>query len=149
VGYLLLLTEALGLLERRKEYLADLDAVRVAGTDGALETLDTLISLSSVETAMTRAVLGREPDLWGTIGSAMRSLSQQARLHRRTLPPERRARVGDSHPAAQLRVRLVQSWPRHEAAVRRSSPAWDLIDRELAPALPGLAREVADRVKHR
>ena len=133
---------------RRRELLADLDAVRAAGTDGALDLLDMLVSSVSIETAMRRAVLRADrPDMWETIREHMATVTPEERIRRRAAAAAEDSRVDDSHPADHLRIRLVESWPRMTPAVDVARHDWAAIDAELAPALAPAARSAADLVR--
>lgn len=147
-SYLVVLTLVNAAPHRRRELLADLDAVRAAGTDGALDLLDMLVSSVSIETAMRRAVLRSDrPDMWETIREHMATVTPEVRVRRRAAAAAEDSRVDDSHPADHLRIRLVETWPRMTPAVDVARHDWAAIDAELAPALAPAARSATDLVR--
>lgn len=129
---------------RRAEYYADALAVQIAGTDAAIEHLETLVLAEPVSTAVHR---------WLRVGadvSMLQAEAQEAReRHRRE---QRRAEqrsirsesdVLAEHPAPGRRLRVVRSWP-----VLGSSPVvaevdHAAIDAQLAPAYRRVGRALA------
>jgi hypothetical protein len=135
---------------RRQEMLADLDAARVAGTDGALELLDTILAKLSVETSISSAAVdGRRPDMWHVVTERLAARGPEERSRARATATSERTRVDASHPATTLRIRLVDGRPWEAPAVVPDAAEWGAIDRELARPLEAAAKAIGERIRYR
>ncbi len=76
---------------RRQEHFADLDAIRVGGSAGALALLDTLLAYNSVTTAITRAAA--HPDRPDVLADRSRADGGDSGDRGRTPTAGRRARA--------------------------------------------------------
>ncbi len=148
MGYLFLLACLNAPAHQRQEYLADLDAARAAGTDGALEMLDVLVREPTATTAITRAAVspGR-PDLWAELSADLADLTEQDLERLRAHAATDSSRIDDTHPATALRVRLLRGRPPEAPAVVLDPDVQDAVDAELAPALALAAKEAGERVR--
>jgi heat shock protein HtpX len=135
---------------RRQEMLADLDSARVAGTDGALELLDTTLAQMSVETSISSAAVdGRRPDLWHVVTERLAARGPEQRARARASAASERTRIDARHPATTLRIRLLEGRPWEAAAVVPDEAEWAAIDRELARPLEAAAKAIGERIRYR
>ncbi len=149
MAYLIVIAWINAPARQRQEYLADLDAARAGGSDGALALLDVLLSEPRVETAMTRAAVSPDrPDMWAMVSADMAALSQEDVLRRRSAPPMQASRIDDSHPATPLRIRLLASRPAESAAVVMDAEMQAAVDAELGPALNLAAKQAGQLIRY-
>jgi Zn-dependent protease with chaperone function len=135
---------------RRQEYLADLDAISVAGSQGAIALFDTVLARKSVDAAITRSATRPDrPDVWQTVAAQMTATPAIEVERRRRAAVLERSRTDDSHPRTALRLRLVEQRPPGEPTVWCDAGTWQQIDRELAPAMAKAGRVVTDVVRYR
>jgi Zn-dependent protease with chaperone function len=134
---------------QRQEYLADLDAVRAAGSEGAVGLFDVLLNVDTVSTAMTRAAVHPErPDMWDTVAAALAEQPHHFVEGRRRHSAMKSRRINDSHPATHLRIRLVQAREQMPATVVLDTAWSHAIDRELEPGMTLAAKRIGDRVRY-
>jgi heat shock protein HtpX len=148
-SYLWLIRKANGPASQRREYLADVDAARAAGTAGALRMLDVLLAEPAVSTAMTRAAVSPDrPDLWQTVRGDLAELDDDSFRRRRSGAQAERNRIDDSHPATVLRIQLLQTLPEETARVAVDAERSAAIDVELAVPLAAAAAAAADQIRY-
>jgi hypothetical protein len=135
---------------RRQEMLADLDSARVAGTDGALDLLDTTLARLNVETSMASAAVdGRRPDLWAVVTQRLAARGPQERESARRAAASERTRIDASHPATTLRIRLISVRPWEPGTITLDREQWATIDAELAKPLATAAKAIGERIRYR
>jgi hypothetical protein len=135
---------------RRQEMLADLDSARVAGTDGALELFDTLLSRLNVETAIASAAVdGRRPDLWDVVTARLAARGDEERTRARAAAAGDRTRIDAGHPVTTLRIRLIEGRPWEPAAVAPDAGQWAAVDKEMAGPLASAAKAIGERIRYR
>ena len=129
------------------ETYADALAVRLAGTDGAAETLRALLFEREALAALQRcaATGSNDPEQWRA--AAARSLARmEHRLHVMTqLSLRMEASAYATHPPAGMRVRVVDSWPHRDAMVEIPSGELALADAELARFYRSAGRLLVER----
>ncbi|MGW5237562.1 M48 family metallopeptidase [Monashia sp. NPDC004114] len=131
VGLLLVFERLAAVESQRREYLADLNAARVAGTDATVRLFASVTNLAGLHTLAGAAVRRRE-DPFAVLeqvaarpaltGSEVEAARQRARAAER--------RWDDTHPPDDLRMSLL--------LVRPVSPSTAVLD-----AMPGAVRELA------
>jgi heat shock protein HtpX len=146
-GYLFLIDRINATSSRRQEYLADLDAAQVGGSEGAIAMLDVLLVQDAAEAAMTRAAVRSDrPDMWEQLRSDVAE-RHGGRLARRRTESAQRSRADSTHPKTTLRIDLLESRPRVPAGVVVDSGTWRLLDAELEAALVLAARRAGDEIR--
>lgn len=124
---------AIGLRDhQRAEYLADLRATDIAGTDGSAKLTQALVLDRAVMTIVGYAAETHPPEQWRELvenfvqhnPDAMRQYGQLSR---------RQTTLWDSHPPSGLRASIVQQWPRQEGKLILHDKASQQVDTELAP----------------
>lgn len=148
VGYLVAITWVNAPARQRQELLADLDALRAAGTEGAIDLLDVLLAEPAAATAMTRAVARSTcADMWQEVSASVAlSTLDPEQLREHASSPD--TRIDDAHPATRLRLQLVQSRPAEPAAVLLDADVQSAIDAELESALALAAKATGDRIRY-
>lgn len=128
-------------------HLADLDAIRVGGSAGAVALFDAILPDNSVNTAITRAAARPDrPDVWQTVREQIDSTPPIEVERRRRTAVLERSRMDQSHPGTALRIRLIQSRPQLEPAVRRDSGAWGRTDAEMSAGIAKAGKVVSESV---
>lgn len=148
IGYLLLIGWVSAPARQRQEYLADLDAVTAAGTDGAVDMLDLVMFEPTVSAAITRAaVSGHRPDVWHVVTAAVAEITEESRERQRAHASSVASRIDDSHPATALRLRLVHNIPHREASLVLDPERCRKLDAELADSMARAAKSITDRAR--
>jgi Zn-dependent protease with chaperone function len=149
-AYLWLIIHVNGPASQRKEYLADLDSARAAGSAEAARMLEVLFIEPAVSTAMTRAAVGRErQDMWELVRTEVGGFTDADYRRRRDSQGAERNRIDDSHPATLLRLQLIESLPPTTAQVVLDTGRAHAIDAEIARALALAAQHAAERIRYR
>ncbi|GAA5153328.1 hypothetical protein GCM10023340_35200 [Nocardioides marinquilinus] len=143
-GYLRLMTLLDGPSRRRQEVFADLASVRVAGTAGAVDLLETVLAEDGVVVACNRtAVTAGRPPLRPAIEAVAAGLDDARRAGLRRAGASRRSRIDDSHPATVERLRLVEGVERREPAVVLDAAREREVEAQLAPHVDDALRWLA------
>jgi heat shock protein HtpX len=139
------LVEMLAARSVRQEALhADVAATRAAGTDATVRLLEVLLALPAFETSANRAVSTRS-DVAHAIAERMAAFDAG---QRRALRNSADAPVAAGHPPTLERLRLVESAPRTEPAVRVTSERWTAVDAELSGAVAKQLKRLADDYRY-
>lgn len=150
LAYLWLIRQLNGPASQRREYLADIDAARAAGTPAAVRMLEVLLLEPSVSTAMTRAAVSPErPDMWELVSRDASNVGEAGFGRRRLAAGADRSRIDASHPTTLLRLELLESIPPSSAAVVLDSQRQQEIDAELARPLVLAAKHAGDHIRYR
>jgi Zn-dependent protease with chaperone function len=133
-------------LHQRAEYLADALSARYAGTEPLLSTLDKLLLVSSTSQVL-RQIIFYQPKA---------DLLAELRRRLETVPPRERDRLRRAdrlqaeslyatHPPVFRRRDVLLTRRTEPGRSRVSSSDWDAVERELAPALAAVAKELRRR----
>ena len=148
VSYLELMLLANGPAHRRQEVMADLDGLRVGGSDGAIALMDTLLAEPSISVAMTRSAISAQPtDMWESVRAQVLAVPEIERERRRRAAALDRNRIDDSHPTTAFRMELLKSRPFVVGQVQPDGAAWARVDAELAGAMSNSARHARDAAR--
>lgn len=144
-GYLRLIDLCAAPSGRRQEHYADLVSVAAAGTDGAVDSLETVLAATGLETTANRTAMtpGRPP-LAPALVAYMEQYDARARAAARRRGDDDRSSIDDSHPPTVERLRLVESVPRVEAAVVIDTGRAARLEREWAPTIETMLKRLAD-----
>jgi len=145
VGYVRLIDLCAAASGRRQEHDADLLSVAVAGTDGAVELLESTLAITGLETTLNRtAVSPGRPPLAPAVVAYMERYDARARAAARRRGEGDRSSVDDTHPPTTERLRLVESVPRTSAAVVLDRARAARIEREWGPTVERMLTRLAD-----
>ncbi|MCP5026123.1 MAG: M48 family metalloprotease [Actinomycetia bacterium] len=118
----------------RAEYLADLAATQIAGTNALEELLDTTLLDDTVTRILHRGhrdnIDGSQ--IWAHLRSKIEAIPDHERVRLRVVAQRRHHRTDDSHPPTTFRIRLLELVD-HEPTIRISSDDSQRIDHELTP----------------
>lgn len=146
-GYSWVLLHAMAAAQRRQEYRADLAAHRAAGRSGALDLLSILTAAVAFEVVINHAALQPDrPEIEEAIRRRARELTPRQLAGYRAEAAQALARVDDSHPATELRIRLLESLPDLPPAVLDGG-RFDQIDLELQPAVRATLKAIGDDIR--
>ncbi|TCO58670.1 M48 family metallopeptidase [Actinocrispum wychmicini] len=128
---------------QRAEYAADVLAARVAGTDGVVGLVDTLVMGESIVMAIRGAELSAEPGAasWRVAATRVRQ-GADVKVARQVSVRED-ASLWSSHPPAGYRARMIEALPAHEALVTLSEEDLAAIDREVAAWYKRAGRDIS------
>jgi len=131
---------------RRQEHYADLASVLAAGSEGAVDLLETLLAGVAIEVVCDRAASARgEGSMRSEIAAHMATYDADARRRNRQRAAAERVRIDDSHPPTAERLRLVESVGAHPtAAVVLDADRAAQLDAELGKALDAELARYAD-----
>ena len=126
------------------EHRADLVAAQIASTDATIRTLELLAVANSAGAVLSHAVQRGMPDPWTTLNnyiSAMPALERD----RRGRAEARKAGWHDStHPAAHLRIDLLQRVQPHPGTVAPGHDTMQAIEAELDAARTAVGNRLRD-----
>jgi len=150
LSYLWLIGTLNGPASQRREYLADVDAARAAGTPAAVRMLEVLLLEPTVSTAMTRAAVSpQRPDLWEVVRSDVGAVGEEDFRRRRLAPDAERNRIDASHPSTLLRLSLLETLPPTHALVVLDSGSRHAVDAELSRPLALAAQHAGEHIRYR
>jgi heat shock protein HtpX len=142
VGLLVLMDRLDARDSQRREYRADRDSARVAGSAAARASLLQLLRADGIGARLQGAARRRE-DLWSALAAAPRPPQHElARLLRASELTGHRA--DDSHPPTHLRVGLVEGTEQHPTLVVLDTARRTAIERELAAARADLGASLTE-----
>jgi Zn-dependent protease with chaperone function len=152
--YWLLLLEAHLLLQdmRRAEYLADVVAAEVAGTDAAVALSETILlgpAFAAIVSRNVHAARSGDTSIFAELDAAVAAVTPRERERRRRIARLERSRLGDTHPPTALRIRLLEQRPRLEPSVTLTAERSAAIDDELARYRKPVADRVVDDARDR
>ena len=130
---------------QRAEIYADVVGLKLAGTAGAMELLDTLLFHETVRTAVARSARRGDPvDAWheNAVTARAEALGRARVAEQSSL--RREASLFGSHPPSGLRRRLVSSWPSATAGPLVASDHWLPIDDELSERYKRVRRALSN-----
>jgi heat shock protein HtpX len=149
-AYLWLIHTLNGPASQRREYLADVDSAKAAGTAGAVRALETLLLEPPVSAAMTRAAVSpQRPDMWEVVCADVATVTDDDFRRRREGANADRSRIDDSHPATVLRIQLLATLPPASARVVLDVGRARDIDAEIDGALQRAARHAGEHIRYR
>lgn len=129
---------------QRAEYLADELAARTAGSTGARDLLDVLLSGDSVALVVRQASrAGQGPRQWRSGVAQARTAAAGRMPLVRQLSVREQASLFASHPPAGLRHRMLAARATHEPAVTLDESRMERLDAELTRHFDRVARIVA------
>ncbi|WP_028645304.1 M48 family metallopeptidase [Nocardioides sp. URHA0020] len=143
VGYLELVWKVNAAASRHDELRADAASSALAGTPGALESLETILLADVIDVAANRAAVDpQRPDLAVEIRSRIAGVSETAR---RAIPHGNdTSSVDRTHPSTADRLRLQESLPAVSPLVHLDDAEWSAIDAELRPMMDAALKRMAD-----
>jgi Zn-dependent protease with chaperone function len=126
---------------QRAEYIADVSAAGVAGTDAVISLHEKLLLDSTFRGVVQRAARS-ESDLFDELRLAVERVPERERLRRRRVARLESARLDASHPPTAKRIALLEQRP-HVAGNGHNPPA-QIIDEELRPLRAALQERIID-----
>lgn len=149
VGYLHLLDAVNAASSRRQELYADLASALIAGTDGAVDCLESSLMHDAVDVIANRAAVDpTRPDLGEAIATRMESYDAGQRAGARRLARDDRRSIDASHPPTVDRLRLIESVERMPSSIVLDLDRSRLIDKELAPYLSRMFKKLGERYRY-
>lgn len=128
---------------QRAEYLADLAAADVAGTEAATALLEKLLLESTFRGVVQRSVR-QSTDLFDDLHDAVAAVPERERLRRHRVARLERARLDASHPPTARRIELLQRRRFREAQL---DSALAVFDDDLRPRRRELHDRLVDRYR--
>jgi heat shock protein HtpX len=127
---------------QRAEYSADVLAAEVAGTNGLVGLLNTLVLGDSVVTAIRGVELSPRPGAALWLGAAARAKQNADITVARQLSVRESASLWSSHPPAGYRARMIEALPVQDAKVVLSDERLAAIDVEVADWYKRAGRDI-------
>jgi len=155
--YGLLLLEAHLLLQdmRRAEYLADVLAAQVAGTEATVSLAETILlgpAFAAIVSRNVHAARSGDTTIFAELDAAVAAVTPRERERRRRIAQLERSRLDHTHPPTALRIELLEQRPRLEPAVTLDAETSEAIDDELAryrkPVADRIVDDARDRLYH-
>lgn len=128
---------------RRAEYLADRMAVQAGGLAAAQELMETLLSVGSIQTMIRRrAATSCEPAEWQAAAAEARAELRARRRLREQRSIRLQTAMLASHPAAGLRIRMVDQHPWTGGEIVITAREWAASDVELRAEFERAGRDL-------
>lgn len=129
---------------QRAEYLADLAAADVAGTDATVGLLEKLMLESTFRGTVQHASRRRDSDLFAELATVAASIPERERLRRHRVARLEEARLNATHPPTARRIDLLERRRHREPEL---SPELTDFDAELAHRRADLQSTLVDRYR--
>lgn len=148
-AYLRLLDAVNSAASRRQELFADLASAVAAGSDGAIDSLEVMLTTDAIDVAANRAAVDpTRPDLGNAIAARMDAYDDRQRAAARRGGEHDRRSIDASHPPTVDRIRLIESVQRSPAGLTLDADRSRLIDKELAPYLDRMFKRLGERYRY-
>ena len=134
--------------QQRCEYVSDVDAVQVAGTDATATALEKTLLGPTVDDELARlgeTVASR--DVWALVRQRADRVMAVDRERLLRAAASEHASLDATHPPSTLRLELVDSLEPTAPVVHRTAAEWAAIDAELEPLAGPVGRALVTRYR--
>jgi Zn-dependent protease with chaperone function len=134
--------------QQRCEYVSDVDAVHVAGTDATLGALEKTLLGPVVDDELARlGATVATRDVWPVVRQRAERVMAVDRDRLLRAAAAERASLDATHPPTTLRLELIDSLEHQGALVHRTAAEWAGIDAELEPLAGPVGRALVTRYR--